>query len=128
VAAATPGLWRLLFVAVVLTCASTGAQTAAHLWHAAHAAAGIVQQQHELVCISYTMIKTRSTNSVAPRFLAVRQQALNTSYWQILQIAPTGRPGELRVWALVKGEMHALSVNVYRKFYVNRRTPGEKRC
>ncbi len=55
----------------------------------------------------------------------MRQQTLNTSYWQILQIAPTGRPGELRVWALVKGEMHALSVNVYRKFYVNRRLPGE---
>ena len=39
--------------------------------------------------------------------------------WHILQIIPTNRPGHLRVWALIHGQVYDLRVHVPRIFYVH---------
>jgi hypothetical protein len=59
------------------------------------------------------------TFTILHSYLSSKHQALARTFWEIIQIAPTEVPGELRVWALVNGEMHAARVNIYRRFFVN---------
>lgn len=51
--------------------------------------------------------------------LAERSTAMASAAWDIVQLAPTARPGEFRMWVLVDRQLHALRLHVPRQLYVN---------
>ena len=51
--------------------------------------------------------------------LEERSSAMASATWDIVQLAPTIRPGEFRMWVLVDRQMHALRLQVPRQVYVN---------
>lgn len=52
-------------------------------------------------------------------FFEQRSSAMASVAWDIVQLAPTTRPGEFRLWVLVDRQLHVLKLNVPRQFYVN---------
>ncbi|WFD27179.1 DNA-directed DNA polymerase [Malassezia nana] len=52
-------------------------------------------------------------------FFEQRSSAMASATWDIVQLAPTPRPGEYRLWVLVDRQLHALKLHVPRQFYVN---------
>ncbi|KAI8802655.1 putative DNA polymerase epsilon catalytic subunit A [Cladochytrium replicatum] len=57
-------------------------------------------------------------------FLRRQTNQIMTSDWHIVQITETDIPGEFRVWAMVRDQLHALKMSVPRIFYVNSRVPN----
>ncbi|KAF7265187.1 hypothetical protein GWI33_021380 [Rhynchophorus ferrugineus] len=59
-------------------------------------------------------------------FLQKTQKALLTTPWQVLQILPTGTPGDFKLWALVQSELYCVKLTVPRMYYANLKTPKVK--
>eukprot|EP00049_Salpingoeca_infusionum_P023474 m.12318 g.12318 ORF g.12318 m.12318 type:complete len:2363 (-) comp5819_c0_seq1:202-7290(-) len=58
-------------------------------------------------------------------FINQKRSELASGHWEIIQIAETRVPGQMKVWAMVGGDLHCMKLDVHRKFYVNFRTPDE---
>lgn len=71
-------------------------------------------------------VSMRAAGNNITSYLARQKHSLAHQHWEIIQITMTDNPGWLRVWALVNGDLHSLSMQVYRQFYVNRHSPGTK--
>ncbi|KAL6048727.1 DNA polymerase epsilon catalytic subunit [Balamuthia mandrillaris] len=56
-------------------------------------------------------------------FLHSKRLALLRSEWEIVQMVETDMPGVLRMWILVEDDLHSITVEVPRTFYVNSRQP-----
>ncbi|KAL1924531.1 uncharacterized protein VTP21DRAFT_4185 [Calcarisporiella thermophila] len=54
-------------------------------------------------------------------FFRKQAESLYTKHWQIIHIAETDTPGELRAWVLLKRHLHSIRLTVPRVFYVNSR-------
>lgn len=53
------------------------------------------------------------------KMLAAQNTAMASAAWDIVQLAPTARPGEFRLWVLVDRQLHAMRLLVPRQLYVN---------
>jgi DNA polymerase epsilon subunit 1 len=52
-------------------------------------------------------------------------RSMASATWDVLQITPTARPGEFRLWVSIDQQMHNLRLRVPRQFYVNfKRVPA----
>ncbi|XP_077864309.1 DNA polymerase epsilon catalytic subunit A-like [Saccoglossus kowalevskii] len=58
-------------------------------------------------------------------FLRKTARSILDMPWQIVQIATTNNIGVFKAWALIGHDLHAIKLNVPRRFYVNQRTPKE---
>jgi DNA polymerase epsilon subunit 1 len=58
-------------------------------------------------------------------FLRQKNHALAKLPWQLIQLVESSTPGRFVMWVLVDGDLHQLSLNIPRMFYVNSRTPKE---
>lgn len=56
-------------------------------------------------------------------FLRRTQHTLLSQPWQIIQICQSGKPGVLKIWAMIGDELHNIRMNIPRVFYVNQRQP-----
>lgn len=56
-------------------------------------------------------------------FLRRAQQTLLSQPWQIIQVCQSGKPGILKIWAMIGDDLHNIRMNIPRVFYVNQRQP-----
>ncbi|EDQ91191.1 uncharacterized protein MONBRDRAFT_15015, partial [Monosiga brevicollis MX1] len=69
--------------------------------------------------ISMTTAVASGDSVALSRYVAGKQEAAIVNHWQIIQIANTSTPGIFKLWCLVDGGLHAMRLNVPRRFYVN---------
>ncbi|CAG9856188.1 unnamed protein product [Phyllotreta striolata] len=70
-----------------------------------------------------TAVMRSSTPGTMNDFIQRAQRALVTSPWHVVQINPTGAPGEFKLWAMVENELHLVKLIVPRIFYANLKCP-----
>ncbi|XP_057534123.1 DNA polymerase epsilon catalytic subunit A-like [Amaranthus tricolor] len=52
-----------------------------------------------------------------------QELSLTSSYWQVLQLVPSDRPGQFLAWVIVEGSMLKVPITVPRVFYLNSKAP-----
>ncbi|KAJ2357938.1 DNA polymerase epsilon catalytic subunit [Coemansia sp. RSA 2618] len=67
-----------------------------------------------------------SSGNTLGQFFSRTQVALARSTWHIVQWAETDVPGELRAWAWMGGQLHAVRVAVPRTLYVTSTVPSQE--
>ncbi|KAK9126454.1 hypothetical protein Scep_015300 [Stephania cephalantha] len=67
--------------------------------------------------------KQNQVRSGVGSFFKRHDLALVSSYWQIIQLAPSSKPGHFFAWVIVEGIMHKVPIRVPRVFYLNTKAP-----
>ena len=62
---------------------------------------------------------SRAFGSSVGSLFSRRSMSMATATWDIVQICPTARPGEFRLWISIDQHLQSLKLRVPRQFYVN---------
>lgn len=61
----------------------------------------------------------RLPSATVGSLFAQRNSVMAATAWDVVQLAPTARPGEFRLWVLVDRQLQSLRLHVPRQIYVN---------